>query len=967
MVKNVFLSIILTVCIIVPGFANYNYFTKLYTVSTKYFDIIFSDKSKDAALYLSTFADSYYENINAILKSTHQERFTVFVTLDTEEPNGYASVSPTPTTIALFPVYAPLEWTTGNCKDFLRDVFYHELVHAISLNIRGDFLGVLNAIFGNWVNANQNMPMFMMEGITVSFESLAGNGRINNPAVKEQLMQDALENRFRSPAQANGNLDTYNGRPAFYHYGGWFSHYLQQKYGMDKYSSLWHANANSPIAALGTGFAMNGDFWWLVPMGIQSVFQYNSAFYSVYNKSVSEEWGAFQSYIAYKGDIFENTNTVTTEKLDTESPVYANGKIYYIDHFNEMVKSVDVKTKTVDVLFEDESVNHLAISKDGKKMLVQKSFYYDRRIELIRLVTYEYDLENKCFTGKKYYGVREASYFGDSVIAMKTRSFFGDIVMIKPNGEEKTLLSGSEAQIMDRPVAINDKEIAFLIQDNGKSGIAKYNTETGQMTKLKTDGVDFPRNLAVYDNKIVFSYNNDFTFYKIGIIDGDKVMLQTNNYSGGSFFPMLDGDSIYYLGSFSAGSMVMKYPTSLSAFDGAVKQAVFEPFTLDKDKAAERKVLEKDIKDYFGLAYMLPRAWMPYFIAKGGNIMNGVDSVGLFTILKDPLGLNNIDLYVTYNYILPFANVNFNWDNYELPIHFKVAASDLLNYYTQFNGYLNQANISLDINYTFNFESLHNYLKLGAIAQYNKWTYNDSGIANASPYSWSAIYDESVAVTGYFKYSQFSMYHPYRLWDSMKGFELLGYFDFNYTTQRYKAEAEFHWYPYSIGMFYVPMMIDVYAGYSPFSVFNATASVQSAGGNHFAGLSEYTTATNTSQYFVAFNVQYLLWFWDIQAGWQEIPPLYLNRFTLALGYRGGYYANEYLHTAYLRADLQLPIMGGYGGYASYKVDLFAEGYFKINPGIQTFNASSTAAIMGWMGNSFGYSIGLNFVKQFDKN
>jgi hypothetical protein len=83
----------------------------------------------------------------------------------------------------------------------------------------------------------------MVEGVTVSFESRTGYGRANDPLIQEEIRQDIYENEFLSPLQVSGSRDIYPYGNSYYHYGGLFSKYLQDKYGMEKYAEYWHGIA----------------------------------------------------------------------------------------------------------------------------------------------------------------------------------------------------------------------------------------------------------------------------------------------------------------------------------------------------------------------------------------------------------------------------------------------------------------------------------------------------------------------------------------------------------------------------------------------------------------------------------------------------------------------------------------------------------------------------------------------------
>ena len=93
------------------------------------------------------------------------------------------------------------------------------------------------------VNSALTMPLSFMEGVTVSFGSPGGEGRLADPAALQLLAQDKLEGRFLSWKEAAGARDVYPGGRAHYLYGGFFARWLQRTFGMEKYSLFWNRGA----------------------------------------------------------------------------------------------------------------------------------------------------------------------------------------------------------------------------------------------------------------------------------------------------------------------------------------------------------------------------------------------------------------------------------------------------------------------------------------------------------------------------------------------------------------------------------------------------------------------------------------------------------------------------------------------------------------------------------------------------
>lgn len=953
-------------------FSAFDYGKKLYTFPTKYFDFIYSENSKDTALYIASFADDTFEKINAMLKSKHTERFTVVISGDSKEANGYANTSPSYSTIVIYNVQPNVEWTVGNGKEFFKLEFLHELTHAISLNIRSEFLEVMSKIFGNWLWPASTMPLSFMEGVTVSFESLEGYGRVNYPLIKQQIQQDILDGKFRTFPQASGSYDRYLYRANFYHYGGFFSDYLQKKHGMEKYTQLWHQSLEQPLGGLGGVFFLNSDLLsflapvsqlgplvGIVPPFVESLFALGPAFRTVYGTSIEEEWDSFKEQMRYKGNLLLNTNTLSSTRVETEGVQLVTDNVYFLDRFNEEIKAFNLKTQETSTLIAEEGINSFNVRKDGSAMLICRSYNKDRKNETLQVAIQEKNLITGSVRTLSNNDIREAAYCQDGIIGVQIRSHFTDLVFIRNNGEVKVLLKGNEKTIFSSPKEYNSEEAVFLVQDNGKMKVGKVKIETGEAALLEGD-ISFVRTISAYDGKILFSYNNDMTFYKMAILDGENLTVQTENYSGGVFFPMLYQDDLYYLGKFSDGDQLYVYPKKYKDFKGTPVKAAFIKYQPEPDQTKTYAAIKRDEKNYNPVPYLLPHAWLPIVTFQADYPPWGIDGAGIYTIMKDPYSHNSLSVMASYNFIRPFANVTLYWDSTTFPIHFTLNGYDKLVYnFSLYYDYVRYTGATLDLNYTFNFISPNQYLKIGEIVGYSQqsldFNYLTGTSVASSPYSWIYIKDPSMLFTTYFKLAGYTIFHPYKLYDVMRGFTLDTYFDLSYSLQppnsyNYKIESIWTWYPY-----YIPLIVKLSGGFSPVIGFMPYGNLGFVN-NRYLSMPEYSKVLLFGNYYASADISYQFLNFEIQQGlvW---PPIYFNRLYVTAGYRAAYLAPEYtlnfndyyLQTGYVRADLVVPMLSGSDGLAAYKVNAYIEGHYAI----------STA--------TFGYQWNLDFSKQFGKD
>ncbi|MDR1429704.1 MAG: hypothetical protein LBI85_05395, partial [Spirochaetaceae bacterium] len=270
------------------GAQSFRALTTFRVIETEHFDIIFPREAEPSARLLASYADRVYEEVSGLLGIELHRRVPVTLAPHTDRFNGYMNPIPYPH-IMLLDTPMDLEWTSF--ANSLEGLFRHELTHAVSLGSRGPFMNFLHRVFGGWVYpAGINAPLFMIEGVTVSFESLSGFGRANDPLVKQKLRQAIYEGKFLTPFQAAGVYDLPGQEGAWYEYGGLFSAWLQKNYGMEKYAELWRS--------LGRGFYF-------------SFFVYRSGYYhyfrKVYGIEFLEAWNAFGASLAL-GGLEENSD-----------------------------------------------------------------------------------------------------------------------------------------------------------------------------------------------------------------------------------------------------------------------------------------------------------------------------------------------------------------------------------------------------------------------------------------------------------------------------------------------------------------------------------------------------------------------------------------------------------------------------------------------------------------------------------
>ena len=237
--KLFFLFILILICSTV--FANAFFNSELKVLSTKYFDIIYPEESKEAAKLLYENADNYYEILSQKYKLEQVYRFPVTLIPNYDSFNAYFSTYGY-NRIVMFDTRCNDEMLVYK-DDFLK-VFYHELTHAINYNIRNKFWYGFRKVFGdNSIGASFVANTAMAEGTAVLEESSTGEGRLNSEYANHIFKQSLIENVKINYSDIPGVRDIYPS-DLQYKFGSKFYQWVHDKYGEEKFTEFWHRCVN---------------------------------------------------------------------------------------------------------------------------------------------------------------------------------------------------------------------------------------------------------------------------------------------------------------------------------------------------------------------------------------------------------------------------------------------------------------------------------------------------------------------------------------------------------------------------------------------------------------------------------------------------------------------------------------------------------------------------------------------------
>lgn len=630
-------------------------FTSLRVIKTEKFDIIFPSESEPSARLLASFADSVYDRVSSLLGIEVPGRIPVTFSPHTGMFNGY--YNPVFIHIVLYDTPMDVEWTTY--ADNLEGLFIHELTHAVSLNTRTPFFNSLNRIFGNWVNPSFfNSTQFMMEGVTVSFESLDGSGRANDPRFKQYLRQAVHEDRFLTPFQASGVYDL-PAQPSgyWYEYGGLFSAWLQQTYGMEKYAELWQTIGGR---------------------GYYSIYVYRSWLYRIFSRVYGidflDAWNDFSSSFALddletsSDDLLPVKYSYFSERERFIRSLTARGNnLYYIDRTERKIGIYDTVTGRITSINTDSRAYDIDVSADGTTLLLSSYNYTGDRATAA--VT-EYVAANGRKTGRSASHLYRARYFRDGVIGIRADLHNNLIVYEDFKGNSEVLFHGNEKLMFSGPQALDDEQIAFIASIEGKRELWLYNYVSKELFRIEDyDGNDkywnYMRNLSVSEGKFFFSHNEDDRMYKAAYIDLESLQAVFSNrdFSGGVFDPVAVNGNIYYRGAFVERDKLLRFPEPVSSMSGErINLQLVRLDTQNYEAITETSEWNfphtGETKPYFSLRYMNPlRFWFPIPLVRlpddwTEDINIKLGGAGIFSLMADPTDRN----FVT---VIAFADIPY--------------------------------------------------------------------------------------------------------------------------------------------------------------------------------------------------------------------------------------------------------------------------------------------------------------------
>ncbi|MCR4713478.1 MAG: hypothetical protein K5751_03765 [Treponemataceae bacterium] len=482
----------------------------LYTLRSEHFEFIYPEESEETAVILYENAEKLYEKAASLLQTDINLFLPVYITPDTQQLNAYYTAAPY-NRIVFFDT-PPDTFSLSVFSNTKTSVFYHELIHAFTMNMKDGFWDFVSSLLGDIYSPSYlfTSTLSFLEGATVSFESMDGEGRLNSGDCLAYLVQAKIEDVFPGWKDASGPRDIFPASQYAYLFGGAFNRYIQKKYGMEKYSELW--------TLCGSGGGWNPFI--------------DGSFKTVYGVSIEEEWSEFEKSIPVPV-LADDIDVVTVNGKPSSHSAFAfrNGKekgIAFLEN-GSFIKYAQVDNETglpgklKNLLLADGYVSDLSFSDDGRYLLItgigtNLANSYSLKI---------YDMERNEYVAKAVYPLSSACLaeipeYGDILVGAAVRSgrayleirAFDDV--LAHDGSAEILIS-EKLPVSREVYAMHSAggKIWALEKDTGVWKLVGYElgAKDGSFFLTIADDYTFPENIVPSSLAYGGEKNGSYMFY----------------------------------------------------------------------------------------------------------------------------------------------------------------------------------------------------------------------------------------------------------------------------------------------------------------------------------------------------------------------------------------------------------------------------------------------------------------------
>lgn len=620
-------------------------------VSTQWFDIIYAPSSEHTAALLYENADNIYKEIADMYGRKIIYRMPVVITSNVEQFNAYFS-NGLYNHIVLYDTYQIDELSVFS--ETMLSTFRHELTHAYTMNLSDFFWRGIKSVFGDAISPiGLNITSGWAEGATLTSESVHGEGRLNDEYAKKTVIQAKLENKFPCYGRVQGESDVYP-VGSYYFFNGAFNKYLQDKYGMEKYSKFWYEAVNCHHIFTG------------------------HVFKTVYKKNLNKEWKVFAKeyevpeipgnpVAANLVQDFFNKDKSTYSSLNNAGYIFSSLSksqkgLTFIDSYNsdavffvpaEKLDDTKIKPKK---LFTLSGLTSAVQSSDGRFIAL---IYTTNSGATIQSKSAVYDTLNKKIIKFGERGCGESSvivFNGEYYLIethFKSQFYKFQISKLSENGNKGAEICTVEFPYEVFPNSITDLgdgTFAYLKKEKLNWSICVSDLNGNLLKEYKAPYERMVmRNLSFDDGNIYFSYAKPGKMPDLGKlnISDNLYSFRSDDISGGVYYPLANGDSLIYSGSFYKMNRIL---TMKPEFSESVPAEINEPNILENESSLD-ELPALDGKKYNSFKFYKRGLFLPFSDVVSYGILNDTSVIlplGFTYMTRNPWDGNTIALSMGY-------------------------------------------------------------------------------------------------------------------------------------------------------------------------------------------------------------------------------------------------------------------------------------------------------------------------------
>lgn len=646
---------------------------KVYEIKTQYFDILFSEESKEVADYLSKNADALYEKAKSKLNSDAHFRMPVVISPDSDVLSVEYTSQPYNRIVVFDAVSNEEQLVFSNP---LEELFYHEVFDAIAMSKMDKF----NKFIHNTIGGDTylpvsliNLPFSFVHGFGYWEENSENAGRLSDAYFLQILSQAKLEKKFPKWIDITVVPDVEPTEELSIAAASAFTAFLINQYGIEKYAEFWEE-----CGKIHAYFAA----------GI---------FKKVYKQKIEDVWTVFEDSVPLPDDLEKiEYYEQTAQKLFSEADSNYENIIfspYGLIWYDSIRHEVDIYKDKRKKLFYADEVERLDLSDDGRYLAI--SYISFKNYEVFKKYQAEiYDLKNQNSICREL-NLRDVTFVklasGQTAIAginVEAKISELKVIELKALGaaEDKTVYSKlfERNTVPVNPVCAGDGKILYIISKNKNQCLVSLEIETEEEKYFQINQSKKIKNLRRQKkgDEVFYTFNfipkEETAFTRMGYFslsetgDIEKISFQNGDVSGGVNFPVFVDDKIYFSSKKMAHDELVILPFDEFSFtdengDGRLVEGsgMFEYYQPDLSEITE-KIKNKELKKYYPVKYLYHLTVLPFFPVKTISMDEGPlfwPGLGVTIRTKaDPFNNNELLFSASWNYL----KLNFKW-NFSVP------------------------------------------------------------------------------------------------------------------------------------------------------------------------------------------------------------------------------------------------------------------------------------------------------------